>query len=1852
MGRTDYTTVSVADPSAVTTDYAVGGQSLEINGAGEVVGNYGDDNGNFYGFVYSGGSNGTYTQVNDPSAVQNGVSQSGTTVTGINNSGEVVGYYEGNSGFGGFVDNNGTYTNFSDPGAPGSTFALGINNAGTVVGVIYVGTNDTQGFTYSGGTFTSVQDSNASVGNGGTYAFAINNSGQVLGDYYDSNDDVHGFIYNIGTQAFTDISDPLAPESSSGNGLSGTHATGFNDSGQVVGYYVDANGQLNGFLYSGGSYTTLDDPAGSQGTVAEGINNSGEIVGYYYDYSNGSAQLFTYKDGIYTNLDNPTNDNSGIESVSINNAGQIVAVYYGNGGASQDFLFDPSQAAVGSIDVTASSTLDNVNITDATLNVTSGVTLTLAAGTSAIENASLNYGGVAIAAGATLTLDGTTVSGSTITSLNSETTTGTVNVDSGKTLTLAGTDALTGGALAFALGPVQAAAGNSVFFSLVEIDDLNSGANPSLTLTIQASSGSFAAISGSGVTVTQNGDEVTIAGNLTGINNALDKGLAYTPATGVTSNTLTLSVTDGSGDTAYRTISINTSNPAVPTTTNLSANGLITNAGVMDITGTTTLSSDAVFNSAGTVETSGLLKFDDAKIYGGTITDNGTVEIAGFSTFSSNAHLNIGSGDVLTIDPTATLGLSGATITGTPGATINDGTSGSGGTIDVRSSSAIDAVSLNYGGVTVETGVTLTLDGTTVSGSTITSLNSETTTGTVNVDSGKTLTLAGTDALTGGALAFALGPVQAAAGNSVFFSLVEIDDLNSGANPSLTLTIQASSGSFAAISGSGVTVTQNGDEVTIAGNLTGINNALDKGLAYTPATGVTSNTLTLSVTDGSGDTAFRTININTSTPASPTTTNLSASGEITNAGLMDITGTTTLSSDALFNLGGMVETSGLLQLDDTKIYSGTITDNDTVEITGFSAISSNALLNIGAGDQLTIDPTATLGLSGATIAGTAGATINDGTSGSGGTIDVLSSSTIEGVSLNYGTVTVANNVTLTLDDVTLTNVTVDLGSGTTVQIDSGETLTWASGNSLNGSALVYDNDGHIIYTGTITSDIPSATFEGSGTVTRDGGGVSSGSVDVTLVNEGNTLDGYGQQGSGPSFLTFTNEAAGTVDADFAGKTYILDAAVTNSGTLEATNSGTLELEGTVSNSGIVLASDGQVIVNGSSVSGAGTFVITGSGNMDIQSAVNPGVTFIGAGTLELAHSSYAGTVNGFSVGDTMDLAGLAYNTGTPADNTLTWTQATNTLAVSNGSQTEDITLAGTYTTSDFALEASGSGTDVVFNSPDYSGSLDFPAAPTFGAHLLGGNVQVDTLANVVAVLFSSVVDYNPSDPTGPYSLVHEVGTTDPFGLQILDGTQVVIPASSTTLPARAKVILPNVSSDGTSVSLEGIADYVTQVSGNNVIDQVIVTPNTGQNDLTIGTPTTVESGSDTAGTIYELELSFRTDKTTSGGIPYLSTYGSPGISTPAVLMRIDFQIFNANGTTSSPVETPLSISTFNGNPVSATAGTNDATNLPAWEFRGGGGIYTLAIAVQSGNDDDVKLAGYNLNGTANQTAAFTGSISVTTLTVSNVASGTIAIGQTISGSGVAANTTITGFISGTDGGDGTYSISGTSQTVNSESLSLLTNGTDLGSFTISPNLSFYTATDANAVNQITQDVIPSLSPFPGAASQQLEFAQASANNANDWLIGWNETVIDSSTSAFLGDQVEFVIDKPNTGLISINLLGGGSTNHFTAQLTDAQNVRITTYTVGSDDFVVLAYGDNTATHLVEFEISGSGGTATEVASIVDPTTQAFTDVTSLGNGLFAVEYDDTLGSQRNLAVRLPDFPIRHDRPLYQRLKPQ
>src|SRR5262249_55442254 len=82
---------------------------------------------------------------------------------------------------------------------------------------------------------------------------------------------IHGFLLSGGTY-FT-LDDPLA----SGD----TEALGINDAGQIVGFFRDGSGVGHGFLLSGSTYTTLDDPLATNGTFAQGINHAGQIVGTY-----------------------------------------------------------------------------------------------------------------------------------------------------------------------------------------------------------------------------------------------------------------------------------------------------------------------------------------------------------------------------------------------------------------------------------------------------------------------------------------------------------------------------------------------------------------------------------------------------------------------------------------------------------------------------------------------------------------------------------------------------------------------------------------------------------------------------------------------------------------------------------------------------------------------------------------------------------------------------------------------------------------------------------------------------------------------------------------------------------------------------------------------------------------------------------------------------------------------------------------------------------------------------------------------------------------------------------------------------------------------------------------------------------------------------------------------------------------------------------------------------------------------------------------------------------------------------------------------------------------------------------
>ena len=84
----------------------------------------------------------------------------------------------------------------------------------------------------------------------------------------------HGFLFNSGLFVLID-----AP------GATLTDPRGINDSGDIVGLYVDANGRNHGFVRDGfGFFTTVDFP-GAVLTEIWDVNNAGQIVGRYIDGS-------------------------------------------------------------------------------------------------------------------------------------------------------------------------------------------------------------------------------------------------------------------------------------------------------------------------------------------------------------------------------------------------------------------------------------------------------------------------------------------------------------------------------------------------------------------------------------------------------------------------------------------------------------------------------------------------------------------------------------------------------------------------------------------------------------------------------------------------------------------------------------------------------------------------------------------------------------------------------------------------------------------------------------------------------------------------------------------------------------------------------------------------------------------------------------------------------------------------------------------------------------------------------------------------------------------------------------------------------------------------------------------------------------------------------------------------------------------------------------------------------------------------------------------------------------------------------------------------------------------------------
>jgi probable HAF family extracellular repeat protein len=203
--------------------------ALGINNRRQIVGEYRDIFGRSHGFLWD---NGVFTTIDVPGSM-------GTTARGINNHGQIVGNYLDVDGMRvdrcerdlrgchGFLLDHGVFITIDEPASSGTTVS-GINNHGQIVGH-----GDHRGFLWENGIFTPIKAPGAKSF---TTATDINDNGQIVG-FHDSSGGRSGFVLSDGE--FTSLDFP---------GVSQTGALGINNRGEIVGGYNVSEFETHGFL--------------------------------------------------------------------------------------------------------------------------------------------------------------------------------------------------------------------------------------------------------------------------------------------------------------------------------------------------------------------------------------------------------------------------------------------------------------------------------------------------------------------------------------------------------------------------------------------------------------------------------------------------------------------------------------------------------------------------------------------------------------------------------------------------------------------------------------------------------------------------------------------------------------------------------------------------------------------------------------------------------------------------------------------------------------------------------------------------------------------------------------------------------------------------------------------------------------------------------------------------------------------------------------------------------------------------------------------------------------------------------------------------------------------------------------------------------------------------------------------------------------------------------------------------------------------------------------------------------------------------------------------------------------------
>jgi hypothetical protein len=229
-------TLALTNPITFTPENFPGSvqtQVIGINNSDNTAGFYIDKTGANHGFLKFG----TFTTVDFPGTTSvPAVNQ----LLSFNDNSQLAGFYNdaaGNSHGYIYARSGGVFEVFTIPTAT-SAQATGINDQGNVCGFFVKG-GVTKGFLLIGGFFMPLNFPGATA----TTFFGLNNVGQAVGTYTDTANAVHGFVYNIKAGSFQKVDDP--------SGVGATIINGINDKGYIVGFFgscTTGGATCDGFL--------------------------------------------------------------------------------------------------------------------------------------------------------------------------------------------------------------------------------------------------------------------------------------------------------------------------------------------------------------------------------------------------------------------------------------------------------------------------------------------------------------------------------------------------------------------------------------------------------------------------------------------------------------------------------------------------------------------------------------------------------------------------------------------------------------------------------------------------------------------------------------------------------------------------------------------------------------------------------------------------------------------------------------------------------------------------------------------------------------------------------------------------------------------------------------------------------------------------------------------------------------------------------------------------------------------------------------------------------------------------------------------------------------------------------------------------------------------------------------------------------------------------------------------------------------------------------------------------------------------------------------------------------------------